>query len=88
MIFMINLILLQTTYYTKIDTHFIKTQIKIIIFHTFGRTVPSRRDLSISVSCNDKYVSIIIKLKSVNSDNINDIYDKLNFTTNYILYKN
>jgi hypothetical protein len=35
------------TYFTIIDTHFIKTHINIIIFDTFGGTVPSR-DLSIS----------------------------------------
>ena len=37
---------------------------------------------------NDKYVSIIIKIKCVNSnniDNISDIYDKFNFTTSYTL---
>ena len=32
----------------------------------------------------DKCVSIIVKIKCVNYGNINDIYDKLNFTTNYI----
>jgi hypothetical protein len=31
----------------------------------------------------DKCVSIIVKIKCVNSDNISDIYDKLNFTTKY-----
>ena len=32
----------------------------------------------------DKCVSIVIKIKCMNSDNINDVYDKLNFNTNYI----
>ena len=32
----------------------------------------------------DKYVSIVVKIKCVNSDNISDICNKLNFTTNYI----
>ncbi len=31
----------------------------------------------------DKCVSIIVKIKCVNADNINDICDKLNFTTSY-----
>ena len=33
--------------------------------------------------CSDKYVFIVVKIKCVNSSNINDICDKLNFTTNY-----
>ena len=31
----------------------------------------------------DEYVSIIVKIKCVNSGNISDICNKLNFTTNY-----
>jgi hypothetical protein len=31
----------------------------------------------------DKYVSIVVKIKYVNSGNISDICDKLNFTTSY-----
>ena len=31
----------------------------------------------------DKCVSIVVKIKRVNSGNINDICDKLNFITNY-----
>ena len=34
----------------------------------------------------NKYVFIVIKIKCVNSDRINDICDKVNFTTNYTLY--
>ena len=33
--------------------------------------------------CSDKCVSIVVKTKCVNSDNMSDICDKLNFTTNY-----
>jgi hypothetical protein len=33
--------------------------------------------------CSDKYVFIVVKIKCVNSGNISDICDKLNFTTNY-----
>jgi hypothetical protein len=36
--------------------------------------------------CSDKCVSIIIKIKYVNSGNISDICDKLNFITNYIYF--
>ena len=36
--------------------------------------------------CNDKCVSIVIKIKWVNFDNISDICDKFNFTTNYTYY--
>ena len=32
---------------------------------------------------NNIYVSIVVKIKCVNSNNISDICDKLNFTTNY-----
>ena len=32
----------------------------------------------------DEYVSVIVKIKCVNSGNISDICNKLNFTTNYI----
>ena len=31
----------------------------------------------------DKCVSIVVKIKCVNSGNISDICNKLNFTTNY-----
>jgi hypothetical protein len=34
----------------------------------------------------DKCIFIIIKIKYVNSDNINDIYDKLNFIINYTYF--
>ncbi len=34
----------------------------------------------------DKYISIIIKTKYVNSNNINDIYNKLNFIINYTYF--
>ena len=33
--------------------------------------------------CSNKYVSIVVKIKCVNSSNISDICDKLNLTTNY-----
>jgi hypothetical protein len=33
--------------------------------------------------CSDKCVSIIVKIKCMNFGNINDIDDKLNFTTSY-----
>ena len=33
--------------------------------------------------CSDKRVFIIVKIKCVNSGNISDICDKLNFTTSY-----
>ena len=33
--------------------------------------------------CNDKCVSIVVKIKCVNSGNISDICDKLKYTTNY-----
>ena len=36
--------------------------------------------------CSDKCVSIIIKIKYVNSGNISDICDKLNFITNYTYF--
>ena len=31
----------------------------------------------------DKYVSIVIKIKYINSDNMSNIYDKLKFIINY-----
>ena len=34
----------------------------------------------------DKCVFIVVKVKYVNSGNINDICDKLNFTTNYTYF--
>ena len=34
----------------------------------------------------DKCVFIVIKIKCVNSDRISDIYDKVNFSTNYIYF--
>jgi hypothetical protein len=36
----------------------------------------------------DKCVSNVVKLKCVNSGNISDICNKLNFTTNYTHYNN
>ncbi len=36
--------------------------------------------------CSGKCVSIVVKLKCVNSGNMNDICDKLNFTKNYTHY--
>ena len=33
--------------------------------------------------CSDKCVSIVVKIKCVNSDNISDICNKFNLTTNY-----
>ena len=36
--------------------------------------------------CSDKCVFIVVKIKGVNSDNISDICDKLNFTTNYTYF--
>ncbi len=36
--------------------------------------------------CSDKCVSIVVKIKCVNSGNISDICNKLNFTTNYIYF--
>ena len=34
----------------------------------------------------DKYVSIVVKTKCVNSGNMSDICDKLNYTTNYTYF--
>ena len=33
--------------------------------------------------CIDKYMFIVVKIKYVNFSRISDIYDKVNFTTNY-----
>ncbi len=40
----------------------------------------------VNFACNDKYVFIIINIKCVHSNNISNIYDKLNFTINYIYF--
>jgi hypothetical protein len=36
--------------------------------------------------CIDKYESIAVKIKCVNFNNISDIYNKLNFITNYTYF--
>ena len=77
-----------------------KEYTKDTIFDTFGGTVPPwdlsipvTGSVLILVKCvfcgkyyvcSGKFVSIVVKRKYMNSNNISDICDKLNFITNYI----
>ena len=67
---------------------------KVILALKKGETLRSRHEISVNFDkicvfcdkccvCIDKCVFIVVKIKYVNSDRISNIYDKVNFTTNY-----
>jgi hypothetical protein len=88
-VFFVAVIIFQAALFSTDECYSI-----LLSYSNYGSHLgPAMRSVLILIKCvfcgkccvySDTCVSIVVKIKCVNSGNISDICDKLNFTTNYI----